>query len=40
MGGVRAPIVIEVDPIADASARIVAAGEGMQVDALVFEGPP
>ena len=40
MGGVRAAIVIEVDPITNAPARVAPAGEGMQIDALVFQGPP
>ena len=40
MCGVRAPVIVEVDPTADLLARIPAAGEGMQEDALVFQGPP
>jgi len=40
MCGVRTAIVVEADPLADAPARIAAAGEGPQVDALVFQGPP
>jgi hypothetical protein len=37
MRGVRAPVVVEVDPVADTHARILPAGEGMQVDAFVLQ---
>ena len=40
MGGVRPSVIVEAHPGFDAPARIAAAGEGVQVDALVFQRPP
>ena len=40
MGGMGLVMVVEVDPPADPGPGVAPAREGVQVDALVFEGPP
>ncbi len=40
MGGVRTPVIVDVDPSIDPISGIAPAREGVQIDALVFEGSP
>ena len=40
MGGVRPLVVVEVDPAPDAGLGLRSGFPGVEVDALVFQGPP
>jgi len=40
MGGVRAPLIVKIHPIADPDFGLTTADPDVQVDALIFQGSP